>query len=510
MCLSIFLLWLVSISLSLYANSLSIPDVRGFLLNCGADPSNEVITNGVKYISDVGFTSSGNRTHLKASNLLPILTTLRYFPDPTARKYCYEIPVIKGGKYLLRTTYYYGRFDGGKEPPVFDQIVDGTKWSIVNTTEDHANGLSSFYELVVVAMGKMLSVCLARNEKTISSPFISALELEFLEDSLYNTTDFGKYALSTVARSSFGSEEDMIGYPDDQFNRLWQPFLDKNLVVTSHFNVTSSDFWNLPPPQAFSTAISTSEVKKLQIMWPPMALPNTSYYISLYFQDNRTPSPYSWRVFDVSLNGRKFFTNLNATTNGVTVYSTQWPLFGLTEIVLTPANGMNVGPLINAGEVFQIVPLGGRTLTRDVVAMEKLARSFNDPPSDWSGDPCLPKENSWTGVTCFISGKFARVIAVNLTNAGLSGSLSSSIDKLTALTHLWLGGNNLSGKIPEMSSLKALQTLNLENNKFEGEIPQSLGLLPKLHELYLQNNNLDTRIPTTLQNRKDMDILVSS
>ncbi|KAM3695082.1 hypothetical protein ACJW31_07G104000 [Castanea mollissima] len=390
MSLSIFLLWLVSIPLSLCANSLSTPDVRGFLLNCGADPSEEVITNGVKYISDVGFTSSGNRTHLKASNLLPILTTLRYFPDPTARKYCYEIPVIKGGKYLLRTTYYYGRFDGGKEPPVFDQIVDGTKWSIVNTTEDHANGLSSFYELVVVAMGKMLSVCLARNEKTVSSPFISALELEFLEDSLYNTTDFGKYALSTIARSSFGSEEDMIG---------------------------------------------------------------------------------------------KFFTNLNATTNGVTVYSTQWPLFGQTEIVLTPADGMPVGPLINAGEVFQIVPLGGRTLTRDVVAMEKLARSFNDPPLDWSGDPCLPKENSWTGVTCSISGKFARVIAVNLTNAGLSGSLSSSINKLTALTHLWLGGNNLSGKIPEMSSLKALQTLNLENNKFEGEIPQSLGLLPKLHKL---------------------------
>lgn len=100
-------------------------------------------------------------------------------------------------------------------------------------------------------------------------------------------------------------------------------------------------------------------------MWPPVMLPNTSYYISLYFQDNRTPSPYSWRVFDVSLNGREFFINLNATTNGVTVYSTQWPLSGQTEIVLTPADGMPVGPLINAGEVFQIVPLGGRTLTRD-------------------------------------------------------------------------------------------------------------------------------------------------
>lgn len=32
--------------------------------------------------------------------------------------------------------------------------------------------------------------------------------------------------------------------------------------------------------------------------------------------------------------------------------------------------------------------------------MEELARSIKNPPPDWHGDPCLPKENSWTGVTC--------------------------------------------------------------------------------------------------------------
>lgn len=46
-----------------------------------------------------------------------------------------------------------------------------------------------------------------------------------------------------------------------------------------------------------------------------------------------------------------------------------------------------------------------------VIAMEALARSFDTPPPDWSGDPCLPRQNSWTGVTCS-EGKFARVVSL--------------------------------------------------------------------------------------------------
>lgn len=43
--------------------------------------------------------------------------------------------------------------------------------------------------------------------------------------------------------------------------------------------------------------------------------------------------------------------------------------------------------------------------------MEDLARSFDNPPSDWSGDPCMPIENSWTGVKCS-QDKLARVISL--------------------------------------------------------------------------------------------------
>ena len=154
-------------------------------------------------------------------------------------------------------------------------------------------------------------------------------------------------------------------FPDDPYNRFWQPFMDNNPIVESHSNITSSDFWNTPPLKVFKSAITTSRGKTLQLQWPTEPLPSSKYYISLYFQENRTPSPFSWRVFSVSVNGKNFFTNLNVTTDGVMVYGTQWPLSGLTEIVMTPGADIPVGPVINAGEIFQMLPLGGRTLTRD-------------------------------------------------------------------------------------------------------------------------------------------------
>ncbi|KAJ6385739.1 hypothetical protein OIU77_028837 [Salix suchowensis] len=467
MSLSILLLWLVSIPLAVH----SLPDLRGLQLNCGAS---EDITHGnLKYIPDKGFISVGNKSAIKTEDVLPVLSTLRFFPDTSAKKYCYVLPVIKGGKYLVRTTYFYGGYDGGKEPPVFDQIVQGTKWSTVNTTEDYANGMSSYYEIILASSAKSLSVCLARNEHTTSSPFISALEIEHLENSVYNSTDFSK-----------------------------------TLLLNATTTLLLQSFGTFPPQKAFSSAITTSRGKTITIQWPPVSLPSTKYYIALYFQDNRTPSPYSWRVFSVSINGQNFYKDINVTANGVTVYGSEWPLSGRTEITLTPGNTIPVGPVINAGEIYQIFPLGGRTLTRDVMAMEDLARRFVNPPSDWSGDPCLPPENSWTGVKCS-QDKLARVVALNLTSMGISGPVPSSLANLTAVTQIWLGGNKLTGSIPNLSTLKGLQTLHLGNNKLEGTIPQSLGQLEQLRELFLQNNNLDGRIPDSLRNKKGLKIQVS-
>ncbi|PHT97435.1 hypothetical protein BC332_33647 [Capsicum chinense] len=499
---SIFLLWLVSIPLTIHATSNPHPP-QGFLLNCGGGKLEQ---DSLTYLPDDKFIHTGNKTEIKQQGIVPLLSSVRYFPDLVEEKFCYQLPVNKGRKLLVKTIYYYGGFDGGTVPPVFDQIIDGTKWNI-DTSKDYKDGGSSYYELVMVAHNKVLSVCFARNEHTTSDPFISAIEVLYLDDSLYNTTDFAKYALVTLARHSFGSHDTII-FPDDKFNRRWDEFVDINPVVTSHVPVTPTTFWNMPPAQVFENSVTASRGKSLVVNWPKFMLPKTYYYIALYFQDNRTPSPYSWRVFDVLVNGVMFFKNLNVTTSGVTVYSTAWPLEGNTTITMAPAINSPVGPIIAAGELFQLLPLAGITLTRDVVVMEDLRESFDKEPRDWHGDPCLPTDKSWTGVECS-SGANPRITSLNLTNVGITGSLPPSISRLTALSHLWLGSNKLTGEIPDLSSLQSLETLHLEDNQLQGPIPESLGKLPKLREVFLQNNHLKGSIPGSLKNKNGINLKVS-
>ncbi|KAJ3673693.1 hypothetical protein LUZ60_005685 [Juncus effusus] len=498
--------WLLAIIIISFSSlSAALPPPRGYYINCGSTIDENI--GSIKWIQDQGFVKGGNTAKIDEPNIVKILTSVRYFPDTSARKNCFTIPVIKDGKYLIRTTYYYGNFDNGTAPPVFDQIIEGTKWTTVNTTEDFAKGLSTYYEIIMMAHAKTISVCLARNGATVSHPFISALEMVNLDDSMYNSTDFNQYALTTVARHRFGHDGAIISYPDDPYNRYWAPFTDSNPAVECHSQISPANFWNLPPEIALQRAVTTSRGKQLSIQWPPFNLPDGSYYLTLYFQDNRNPSPFSWRVFDVSINGKDFYKGLNVSTDGLMIYATQLQLAGITEFKLTPDEDSPVGPVINAGEMLQIMPFGKKTATRDVIALEELARSLKNPPSDWNGDPCLPHGNSWTGITCSMND--LRVETLNLTNLGVSGSLPSAIGNMTALINIYLSGNKLSGPIPDISNLKNLVALHLDNNQLSGSIPTSLGGLPNLKELYLQNNGISGKIPDSLKNKSGLDMQTS-
>ncbi|KAF5759221.1 putative transferase [Helianthus annuus] len=479
------------------------PPLRGYLINCGS--KNDLVQDGIKYTKDDSYTVTGTLKTLNRTDILSVLTTLRYFPYGKNGKHCYTFPVTNGAKFLIRTTYFYGGFDGGTEPPIFDQIIDGTTWSTVNTTEDYRNGLSSYYEIIVTANDKTVSVCFACNEhtKSGSNPFINSLEVLDLDSSLYNSTDFGKYGLVTVARSIFAFDGDIVRFPDDPFNRYWQPFVDGNPAVEAHANVTSSEFWNRPPAKVFLSGATTSRGKNLTLQWPPFSLPTNRYYVALYFQDSRSTSPYSWRVFTVLINSETFYQDLNVTTKGVTVYGTEWPLSGDTQITLTPRSDMPVGPTINAGEIYQILPLAGTTLGRDVMALQMLRQSIRNPPDDWNGDPCLPKEHPWLGIGCS-EGKEIRVTSLNLKGLSLIGTLPKEIAGLTALKEIRLSMNKLTGPIPDLSPLKSLEILHLDENEFEGPFPDALGTLPNLRELLLNKNRLSGGPPQNLIERKGM------
>jgi hypothetical protein len=158
----------------------------------------------------------------------------------------------------------------------------------------------------------------------------------------------------------------VIRYPDDRFDRIWEPFGQNNSTKANTENVSVSGFWNLPPSKVFKTHLGSDQLESLELRWPITSLPSSNYYIALYFADNTAGS----RVFNISVNGIHYYRDLNAIPSGVVVFANQWPLSGPTTITLTPSGSSSLGPVINAGEVFNVLPLGGRTSTRDGIAFD--------------------------------------------------------------------------------------------------------------------------------------------
>ncbi|MCO5611086.1 hypothetical protein L7F22_065336 [Adiantum nelumboides] len=90
----------------------------------------------------------------------------------------------------------------------------------------------------------------------------------------------------------------------------------------------------------------------------------------------------------------------------------------------------------------------------------------------------------------------------------LTGSLPSSIGKLSQLIDLSLAGNSLSGAIPqEVGHLQKLTKLDLSRNMLSGTIPSDLGDCSSLTMLDLSHNHLSGSIPTHLSKLFILDSL---
>ena len=116
--------------------------------------------------------------------------------------------------------------------------------------------------------------------------------------------------------------------------------------------------------------------------------------------------------------------------------------------------------------------------------------------ANWGSDRPL---DQWEGVTTDENG---RVIYLWLQDFGLSGSIPSSLGRLTSLLALSLSySQRLTGPIPSsLGDLVNLQVLGLQSSSLTGPIPSSLGNLTDLIALALHGNDLTGSIPPSLAN----------
>jgi len=123
---------------------------------------------------------------------------------------------------------------------------------------------------------------------------------------------------------------------------------------------------------------------------------------------------------------------------------------------------------------------------------------------NWGTDAPL---DEWHGVA---ADSKDNVLALELSNNGLSGTIPPEIGALGALQELQLGSwlDALTGEIPpEIGNLDNLRYLHLSGNELTGAIPPELGSLRNLQGLYLYYNELTGAIPPELGNLRNLRYL---
>lgn len=120
--------------------------------------------------------------------------------------------------------------------------------------------------------------------------------------------------------------------------------------------------------------------------------------------------------------------------------------------------------------------------------------NFASPSNGWegSGDEC-----TWIYVSCNYDGE---VVELSLGDRSLTGTISTWIGELTALTTLGMDNNPaIGGTLPlELYSLTQLENLYLDQDNLSGPIQPQIGNLNQLRELRLDDNNFIGDIPNEI------------
>ncbi|XP_010503243.1 PREDICTED: uncharacterized protein At1g24485-like [Camelina sativa] len=323
-------------------------------IDCGSTGS-YIDSNNVTWLGDKGFVTTGEPMKIPDVVTKP-MNTLRYFP--TGQTNCYSnIPVTKGQKTLVRTSFKYENYDGKFSPPSFDVIYDRKHRDSIKITESLLNDEENFYfsEVIFAPANENISVCFFRTSPSYN-PFISSIEVYGMDAGMYN--DLGpNEGLLLQERMAYGAEE-IISYPLDPYGRLWSasgsqetPTLTDLSTSAPSIDITRAS--NKPPEIVMSKAVSGDGLK---ISYEALPLTGITVYLVLYFSEPESLGRTQRRSFNVFLDT----TNVGSRPI-VPVFgeATQFVLrdvvaTSMSQIIFQSTDDSDLPPLINGLELYSI------------------------------------------------------------------------------------------------------------------------------------------------------------
>uniref|UniRef100_A0A2N9HJ17 Protein kinase domain-containing protein n=1 Tax=Fagus sylvatica TaxID=28930 RepID=A0A2N9HJ17_FAGSY len=168
-------------------------------------------------------------------------------------------------------------------------------------------------------------------------------------------------------------------------------------------------------------------------------------------------------VTDGSSNGTPFISVLEVrplNNNTYIAESGSLDLYGRTigeigqqfQLWINKTETSTLQPILNAIEIYTLKQLlQAQTHQEDVDAMKNI-KSMYGIKRNWQGDPCVPKDYAWDGLSCSYSGfDPPSITSLNLSSMGLTGVIAPFISNLTMIQYLDLSNNSLNGVIPYFS-----------------------------------------------------------
>ncbi|CAM0953287.1 unnamed protein product [Alopecurus aequalis] len=475
----------------------------GFIsIDCGLPGETGYVDDydNLAYTTDAGFIDAyAGSNHNVAAQYIDSSTpnmwwyNLRSFP--TGVRTCYTLgSLVAGPKYLIRTKFFYGNYDGLNKPPTFDLHVGVNYWTTVEVPQSR---YYIYMETIVVVPRDSLQVCLVNTGAGV--PFLSALDVRPLKNKLYPMAN-ATQGLVLLHRLNFGVPTDGngIGYPFDPYDRLWFPFLDPTTpnwpVISTTTKVQIKDDQVQPPEVVMQTAITThngSNNIEFTLDLPSFLGDRSMGYVNtMYFSELQQLPSGALREFDIYTNGDLTMSEPYTPPNFEDGFIYSIRPFQASQYVvsLNATANSTLPPLINAIELFYVIATTTMGTDAQEVSAITAIKEMYQLQKNWMGDPCVPKTLVWDGINCSYADSKPPIISrVNVSFSGLSGAISPNFANIEDVKYLDLSNNNLTGPIPDtLSQLPSLVFLDLSNNKLSGPIPP--GLLKKF-----QVGSLDLR-----------------